>query len=42
MIGLVLGLLYYAQKQPVYLSQSQMLVVKKTPAGAVPSQPATK
>jgi capsular exopolysaccharide synthesis family protein len=30
-IGLVLGLLYYAQKQPVYLSTSQMLVVKRTP-----------
>jgi polysaccharide biosynthesis transport protein len=31
MIGLVLGLLYYAQKQPVYQSLSQMLIVKKTP-----------
>src|SRR5580765_6242586 len=31
MIGLVLGLLYYAQKQPVYNSLSQMLIVKKTP-----------
>lgn len=31
MIGLVLGLLYYAQKQPAYQSISQMLVVKKTP-----------
>lgn len=31
MIGLVLGLLYYAQKQPIYQSISQMLVVKKTP-----------
>ncbi len=31
MIGLVLGLLYYAQRQPVYQSQAQILVVKKTP-----------
>src|SRR4051812_4552040 len=31
MIGLVLGLLYYAQKQPVYQSVAQLLVVKKTP-----------
>jgi polysaccharide biosynthesis transport protein len=31
MLGLVLGLLYYAQKQPTYQSLSQMLIVKKTP-----------
>jgi capsular exopolysaccharide synthesis family protein len=35
MIGLVLGLLYYAQKQPVYNSLSQMLIVKKTPNDAL-------
>ncbi|HEX4589678.1 MAG TPA: Wzz/FepE/Etk N-terminal domain-containing protein, partial [Gemmataceae bacterium] len=31
MLGLVLGLLYYAQKQPVYQSQAQILIVKKAP-----------
>jgi capsular exopolysaccharide synthesis family protein len=31
MLGLVLGLLYYAQKQPVYQSQAQILIVKKSP-----------
>src|SRR5262249_20396719 len=31
LLGLVLGLLYYAQKQPIYQSISQMLIVKKTP-----------
>lgn len=31
MLGLVLGLLYYVQKQPTYQSLSQMLIVKKTP-----------
>src|SRR5438132_3399150 len=35
MIGLVLGLLYYAQKQPIYQSAAQILVVKKTPADAL-------
>src|SRR5436190_10614917 len=35
MIGLVLGLLYYAQKQPVYNSLSQMLIVKKTPNDSI-------
>src|SRR5947209_5566836 len=31
MLGLVLGLLYYAQKQPVYQSIAQILIVKKSP-----------
>jgi capsular exopolysaccharide synthesis family protein len=31
MLGLVLGLLYYAQKQPVYQSQASVLIVKKSP-----------
>lgn len=31
MLGLILGLLYYAQRQPVYQSSAQILVVKKTP-----------
>ena len=31
MLGLVLGLLYYAQRQPVYLSSAQILIVKKSP-----------
>lgn len=30
MLGLVLGLLYYAQRQPVYQATAQILVVKKT------------
>jgi polysaccharide biosynthesis transport protein len=30
MLGLVLGLLYYAQKQPTYQSAAQILVVKKS------------
>jgi len=30
MLGLVLGLLYYAQRPPVYQSMAQILVVKKT------------
>jgi capsular exopolysaccharide synthesis family protein len=32
LLGMVLGLLYYAQKQPVYQSQAQILIVKKNPA----------
>jgi capsular exopolysaccharide synthesis family protein len=32
MLGLVLGLLYYAQKQPVYQSLAQILIVKKSAA----------
>ncbi|HEY1375303.1 MAG TPA: polysaccharide biosynthesis tyrosine autokinase [Gemmataceae bacterium] len=31
MLGLVLGLLYYAQRQPVYESRAMILVVKKSP-----------
>jgi capsular exopolysaccharide synthesis family protein len=31
MVGVILGFLYYAQKQPVYQSMTQLLVVKKTP-----------
>src|SRR5437763_3488540 len=31
MIGLVLGLLYYAQRPPVYASSAQVLVVKRNP-----------
>ena len=34
-IGLVLGLLYYAQKQPTYQSTAQILVVKKTPSDSL-------
>src|SRR4029078_474817 len=30
MLGLVLGLLYYAQRPPVYQPMAQLLVVKKT------------
>ncbi len=30
MLGLVLGLLYYAQKQPIYQSAAQILIVKKS------------
>src|SRR5437763_14737809 len=30
-IGLVLGTLFYAQKQPIYQSSSKILVVKKNP-----------
>jgi len=36
MLGLVLGLLYYAQKQPIYQSQAQVLIVKK--AGETPPE----
>jgi succinoglycan biosynthesis transport protein ExoP len=35
MLGLVLGLLYYAQRQPVYRSASQILVVKKSPTESI-------
>jgi succinoglycan biosynthesis transport protein ExoP len=35
LVGLVLGLLYYAQRQPVYQSTAQLLVVKKTPEGSL-------
>jgi capsular exopolysaccharide synthesis family protein len=31
MVGVILGFLYYAQKQPTYQSLAQLLVVKKTP-----------
>src|SRR5271155_2759880 len=30
MLGLVLGLLYYAQRQPTYQSQAQIMIVKKS------------
>ena len=35
MLGLVLGLLYYAQRQPVYESKAMILVVKKSPAESI-------
>src|SRR5581483_12235302 len=31
MLGMVLGLLYYAQRQPIYQAQSSILIVKKSP-----------
>jgi capsular exopolysaccharide synthesis family protein len=39
MVGLVLGLLYYAQRQPIYQSAAQLLVVKKTPMDSLSLSP---
>jgi len=35
MVGLLLGLLYFAQRPPVYASSAQILVVKKTPVDSI-------
>src|SRR5436190_8633835 len=38
MIGMVLGLLYYAQRQPIYQATAQILVVPKTPGGVITNE----